>query len=290
MQTQIVAVQDQLADLSSALRSISEDITDDPEAREHVRERLSLIVELKRKYGPTLTDVMAYTADLQSQLDELESHGVKVDSLMAERGAAVTEEQHIAAEIEQIRKEAAVPLARAVERELAHLSMANATVEVGVDGPAGDSVAILLAPNPGLPLLPVGKGASGGELSRTMLALRLVLAGGPPIQVFDEVDAGIGGGTARAVGRALASLGSAGQVFVVTHLAQVASYTGSHIVIDKSTRSGMTASQARVLSNDERVVEVSRMLSGSPDSSVANEHAEELLATTSSTWETSAPS
>ena len=98
---------------------------------------------------------MAYTADLSNQLDELESHGAKVDALMAQRGDAVATEQRLAAEIEQIRKEAAVPLARAIESELAHLSMANATVEISVDGPAGDSVAILLAPNPGLPLLPV---------------------------------------------------------------------------------------------------------------------------------------
>ena len=157
-----------------------------------------------------------------------------------------------------------------------------------VDGAAGDDVAILLAPNPGLPLLPVGKNASGGELSRTMLALRLVLAGGPPIKVFDEVDAGIGGGTARAVGEALSSLGAAGQVFVVTHLAQVASFAGHHIVIDKSTQRGATASQARILTADERVIEVSRMLSGSPDSAAAHEHAEELLSATSASWGTSA--
>ncbi len=157
--------------------------------------------------------------------------------------------------------------------------MPQATVEVSVEGEAGDDVSILLAPNPGLPLLPVGKNASGGELSRTMLALRLVLSGGPPIKVFDEVDAGIGGETARSVGDALASLGVSGQVFVVTHLAQVASCADSHVLIDKSTAKGSTSSQARVLSADERVTEVARMLSGSPDSSAAHEHAEELLAT-----------
>jgi DNA repair protein RecN (Recombination protein N) len=118
-----------------------------------------------------------------------------------------------------------------------------------------------------------------------MLALRLVLAGGPPIKVFDEVDAGIGGETARAVGEALSSLGAGGQVFVVTHLAQVASYADNHVLIDKSTEKGSTSSQARVLNEEERVVEVSRMLSGSPDSSSAHEHAEELLAATSSNRE-----
>ncbi len=282
----LMALQEELAGLSSDIRDIGESITDDPEAREYVRERLSLLVELRRKYGPTLTDVIAYTDDLQHQLDELESHDIRVTQLADQRAAAARERDHLAAEIEQRRIQAATPLARAIEAELGQLSMANAAVEIRVAGAAGDDVAILLAPNPGLPLLPVGKGASGGELSRTMLALRLVLAGGPPIQVFDEVDAGIGGSTARAVGRALASLGADGQVFVVTHLAQVASHAGSHIVIDKSSADGTTTSQARVLSRTERVVEVSRMLSGSPDSSVAHEHAHELLATTSSTWET----
>ena len=282
----IIALQDELAELSSDLRSIGEGITDDPEEREQVRERLSLVVELRRKYGPTLTDVMAYTEDLQLQLAELESHEIRVSQLTDQRDAAVRDRNRIAAKIEKLRKEAAPRLSRSIERELATLSMANAKVEVAVAGDAGDNVSILLAPNPGLPLLPIGKGASGGELSRTMLALRLVLAGGPPIQVFDEVDAGIGGATARAVGEALSSLGASGQVFVVTHLAQVASYAGSHIVIDKSSNGSTTTSQARVLTDDQRVVEVSRMLSGSPDSSVANEHAQELLAATSATWET----
>ena len=282
----LMALQEELAGLSAEIRDIGEGITDDPEAREHVRQRLSLLVELRRKYGPTLNDVIAYTDDLRQQLDELESHEVRVTQLTDQRDAAVREHDVLAKTIEKKRTSASTPLARAIEVELAKLSMANATVEVRVQGVAGDDVSILLAPNPGLPLVGVGKGASGGELSRTMLALRLVLAGGPPIQVFDEVDAGIGGGTARAVGRALASLGAEGQVFVVTHLAQVASYAGSHIVIDKSSVGGTTKSQARVLTKDERIVEVSRMLSGSPDSSVAHEHAQELLSTTSATWET----
>ncbi len=282
----LIALQEDLAGLSGELRDIGEGITDDPEAREHVRQRLSLLVELRRKYGPTLSDVIAYTSDLQQQLDELESHEVRVTQLADQRDVAIRERDALATTILEQRARASEPLARAVEAELAKLSMANATVEVRVQGSAGDDVAIMLAPNPGLPLVPVGKGASGGELSRTMLALRLVLAGGPPIQVFDEVDAGIGGGTARAVGRALASLGTSGQVFVVTHLAQVASYAGSHIVIDKSSIEGTTKSQARVLSKDERIIEVSRMLSGSPESSVAHVHAQELLATTSATWET----
>ncbi len=277
----IMVLQDELAGISSDLRDLAEEIVDDPAARQHVRERLAQLVELKRKYGPSLLDVMEYRDDLAAQLAALESHEQRVGALTEQREAAASRCTEIESQVRDERKRASGPLALAIEGELAKLSMPNATVEILIEGAAGDDVEFLLAPNPGLPLIPIGKGASGGELSRTMLALRLVLSGGPPIQIFDEVDAGIGGSTARAVGRALGDLGSSGQVFVVTHLAQVAAYTTSHVVIDKSIVSGMASSQARVLSRDERVVEVSRMLSGTPDSDVANEHAQELLAATS---------
>lgn len=283
----IQSMQEELFDLSTELRSIRENIVDDPEARTNVRQRLQMLIELRRKYGPTLVDVMDFGDKLQAQLDQLESHEEQVVSLTARREKAMAHLSTVASKALAARTKATKPLAKAVEAELAKLAMGNARVDVTVAGDAGDDVAILLAPNPGLPLLPVGKNASGGELSRTMLALRLVLAGGPPIKVFDEVDAGIGGGTARAVGEALSSLGGAGQVFVVTHLAQVASFAGHHIVIDKSTARGATASQARILTADERVIEVSRMLSGSPDSAAAHEHAEELLSATSASWGTS---
>lgn len=276
--TRVQALQEELADLAAEARSIRESVVDDPEARQAVRQRLQMLIELRRKYGPTLAEVLKFAESLDAQLTQLESHEEQVGSLTERRVSAVAHLDAVSAEVRAARQAATDKLARAIERELAKLAMNNAKVEITVDGEAGDDVAILLAPNPGLPMLPVGKNASGGELSRTMLALRLVLAGGPPIKVFDEVDAGIGGSTARAVGEALSALANAGQVFVVTHLAQVASFAGHHIVIDKSTRSGTTTSQARILTAEERVVEVSRMLSGSPDSAAANEHAEELLA------------
>ncbi len=283
----IQAFQEELADLAAETRSIGEQTVDDPEARQAVRQRLQMLIELRRKYGPTLADVLVYGDNLQAQLDQLESHEDQVASLTSRREAKVAELAKISAKVLAARTAATGKLSKAIEAELSKLAMPNAKVEVQVDGEAGDDVMIMLAPNPGLPMLPVGKNASGGELSRTMLALRLVLAGGPPIKVFDEVDAGIGGGTARAVGEALSSLASSGQVFVVTHLAQVASFAGHHIVIDKSTAKGSTTSQARILTADERVVEVSRMLSGSPDSAAAHEHAEELLSATSASWGTS---
>ena len=264
-------------DLASELRQFSELSVDDPQAREIVRARRQQLAELRRKYGPTLVDVMDYERDLATQLTELESHEQRVVALTDDRTKALRRLQEESARVLAQRQQAAPKLAKAITTELSTLAMPDARVSIDVAGVAGEEVAILLAPNPGLPELPIGKGASGGELSRTMLALRMVISGGPPIKVFDEVDAGIGGETGKAIGDALTSL-SDSQVFVVTHLPQVAACTAHHVIINKSSTSSRTVSDARMLTEDERVVEVARMLSGSPDSSSAIEHAEELLA------------
>lgn len=270
-------LQDELAMLGLDLRAIGEDAVDDPERRDHVRQRRQLLVELRRKYGPTIADVMQYHSEITSRLHQLESHEQQVVELAERRLIAQDRLEKESARIAAKRRKAATPMATAVEAELVQLAMPHAQVTVTVAGDAGDEVAILLAPNPGLPELPVGKNASGGELSRTMLALRLVLSGGPPVKIFDEVDAGIGGEAARAVGSALAQIGQQGQAFVVTHLAQVAACADHHVVISKTNRHGLTSSQATLLNEDERVIEISRLLSGSPESDSAREHAEELL-------------
>jgi DNA repair protein RecN (Recombination protein N) len=174
-------------------------------------------------------------------------------------------------------------LAKAVERHLRELAMPKATLEVSVDGASGEDVRVLLAANPGGPPLPLGKVASGGELARAMLALRLALppAGDttPPTYVFDEVDAGIGGAAATAVGRALAKLARHRQVLVVTHLPQVAAYADHHVAVHKSAQTRSTSVRADLVVGTTRVVELSRMLSGSPESATAREHAAELLRT-----------
>ena len=154
-------------------------------------------------------------------------------------------------------------------------------VEVEGDGPA-DEVRFLLAANPGSPPRPLARVASGGELARTMLALRLVLTAAPPTLVFDEVDAGIGGEAAISVGRALARLGRRHQVLVVTHLPQVAAFADAQVTVTKTTGRDRTVARARHLEPDERIVELSRMLSGTPESTTAREHAAELLATAAS--------
>jgi DNA repair protein RecN (Recombination protein N) len=158
--------------------------------------------------------------------------------------------------------------------------MPRAEVRVSVDGPGpADDVRFLLAANPGEAVLPLAKVASGGELARSMLALRLALMpdDGRSL-VFDEVDAGIGGEAALAVGRALADLAVDGQVLVVTHLPQVAAFADHQVAVSKVEAGGRTVSSAMVLDDAERVVELSRMLSGQPESAAARGHAEELLA------------
>jgi DNA repair protein RecN (Recombination protein N) len=167
-----------------------------------------------------------------------------------------------------------------VQGHLAELALPKARVEVvvGGDDPA-DDVELRLAANPGTPPLPLAKVASGGELARTMLALRLVLTAAPPTLVFDEVDAGIGGTAAVAVGRSLARLAEQPhQVLVVTHLPQVAAYADAQVRVAKQSDEATTVAWASVLDHPERVIELSRMLSGQPDSDAARVHAAELLA------------
>ncbi len=153
---------------------------------------------------------------------------------------------------------------------------AEVAVQVGGDDP-GDDVAFLLAANPGSPLLPLARVASGGELARAMLALRLVLSEAPDTLVFDEVDAGVGGEAALAVGKALADLGRRHQVLVVTHLAQVAAFADTQVAVDKQVVKGRTQARAARVEGEARLRELSRMLSGLADSEPGRRHAEELL-------------
>ena len=169
-------------------------------------------------------------------------------------------------------------MAVAVRDVVRSLAMPHAEIEITIGGePPGDDVTFLIAVNPGLPLLPLSRVASGGELARTMLALRLVLTEAPETLVFDEVDAGIGGTAATAVGEALARLGRRHQVMVVTHLAQVAALADSQVMVTKTVRSSVTTATAEIVEGEQRVAEVARMLSGDRGGDSARLHAAELL-------------
>jgi len=250
-----------------------------------VGERRQLLRQLRRKYGETLADVMVYREAARRRWAELDSFEHQAARLEQDRDQATRDLAAAEAAVGDQRRAAAPRLAAAIEAQLRILAMPRARLEVHVgDDRAGEDVTWLLAANPGEPARPLAKVASGGELARTMLAVRLVLgaarAGGQAqamTLVFDEVDAGIGGEAALAVGRALSDLARHHQVLVVTHLPQVAAYADQQIAVSKSEAGGRTVASIERLDEGRRVIELSRMLSGQPDSAAARRHAEELL-------------
>ncbi len=273
------SLQAEISDASGDLRDAGEALDENPERLAELRARRQLLRELQRKYGESLTDVMAFASSVEARLDELESHDERVTQLEAERTGVDKDIARAAASVSSQRRAAAPRLASAIEGHLQQLALERARFEIRVDGDdPGDAVVFLLAANPGEPALPLTKVASGGELARTMLAARLVLTDAPPTLVFDEVDAGIGGAAAVAVGRALAALAVDHQVLVVTHLPQVAAFADQQISVRKVEAEGRTVATVEVLDDAGRVVELSRMLSGQPGSETARHHAEELLA------------
>ncbi len=268
----------ELDDLIAELRRAEERIEEDPQRLGAIRERRQLLRELRRKYGETLTDVRAFASEAADRLGELEGHEQRAVAFDERREVVRATITSAAAAVGAARRAAAPRLAQLVTARLSVLAMPSATVVVDV-GPAdpGDAVEMLLAANPGTPPLALARVASGGELARTMLALRLVLSEAPDTLVFDEVDAGIGGGAALAVADALAELGRRHQVLMVTHLAQVAAAADTQIVVAKADRDGQTSVTVRLVEGDERVEEIARMLSGKRDSETARRHAAELL-------------
>ena len=270
-------------DLIAEVRDISESIDESPDRLAELRERRQLMNDLQRKYGDGLSAVMAFHAEAEDRLRQLESFDERSAVLDAQRQSFLAEERAVAEAVGRARRAAAPKLASAVQKRLRTLAMPNAAVAVEVDGDnPGDRVQFLFAANPGSPLLPLTRVASGGELARTMLALRLVLSAASGIRaketlVFDEVDAGIGGEAAQSIGDALAALGRHHQVLVVTHLAQVAAAADTHVSVSKKIENGATFATAHNLPADERVDEIARMLSGS-STQLAREHARELLA------------
>jgi DNA repair protein RecN (Recombination protein N) len=267
-----------VSDLSTDLRSVVETWEDDPERLEEVRSRRQLLHELERKYGADLVEVLAFAAGARRRLADIELQERRALVLDGEMADARTVLAAAEAEVASARKEAAPRLAGQIQATLRELAMPSARFSITVegDGPA-DRVSFLLGANAGEPLQPLAKAASGGELARTMLAIRLAITDSRGVMVFDEVDAGVGGAAATAVGTALADLGGHAQVLVVTHLAQVAAQADQQVEVRKSEHSGRTRTEVEVLDTDGRVVELSRMLSGSPDSASARRHARELL-------------
>jgi DNA repair protein RecN (Recombination protein N) len=295
------------ADLGAEFGAYAEQLDADPARLEQVEQRRAALNSLIRKYcdepEPTIDGVLRWAETARTRLADIDVSDEAIAVLRADYDAAAAEVAALAAQLSERRRTAAARLADAASAELAGLVMQDARLQVSVEArpvTAGlpaltvagqqvavaadgiDEVTLVLRPHPGAPALPVGRGASGGELSRVMLALEVCLAGTDPVPtlVFDEVDAGVGGRAAVEVGRRLARLARQRQVLVVTHLAQVAAFADRHIVVDKPVAGGsgaVTTSDVRVVTGDERVAELARMLAGS-DSNTALEHAAELLA------------
>ncbi|MFG2376164.1 DNA repair protein RecN [Streptomyces sp. NPDC048504] len=288
-----------LGDVAGELAGYADDLDADPLRLAAVEERRAALNALTRKYGEDITAVLAYAEQGASRLTELDGDDERIDELTAERDALRGELGGLAQALTDARTEAAERFAAAVTAELASLAMPHARVsfeirqtedpegvEVGgravAYGPSGvDEVELLLAPHPGAPPRPIAKGASGGELSRVMLAVEVVFAGTDPVPtyLFDEVDAGVGGKAAVEIGRRLAKLAKTAQVVVVTHLPQVAAFADRQLLVEKTNDGSVTRSGVKVLEGEDRVRELSRMLAGQEDSETARAHAEELLAT-----------
>ena len=268
----------EIADVATEVRDTGESIFDDPDRQDEIRRRRQLLTDLRRKYGDDLAEVMAWHAAAKARLSELEDHDRLAAALDGDLRAARVEVETQEELVATARRAAAPALAAAVAAQMPALALPKARVEIEVSGAAGHEVVFGFAANPGMPLQPLAKVASGGELARAMLALRLVLTEGPPVLVFDEVDAGIGGAAALAVGRSLAAVSADHQVLVVTHLAQVAAWADAQVTVDKRVERAQTRTQVAVVTGEDRITELARMLSGTPDKSTAHDHARELLA------------
>ncbi|MBM3659858.1 MAG: DNA repair protein RecN [Actinobacteria bacterium] len=277
------ALQAEVAELAHDLRVVTDGVAEDPERLEGVRTRRQLLRQLRRKYGETLADVLTYATEVRDRLGQIEHHEEHAAALQSRIAAADGAAMAAARDLRAARAAAAGPLAAAVTRHLRELAMPRAEVSVTVEpgdltDDGADVVTFLLAANAGESARPLAKAASGGELARTMLALRLVTADAPSTLVFDEVDAGIGGEAGTAVGRLLGVLGAKHQVLCVTHLAQVAAFADHQVVVEKGDRDGRTVARATPVEAEARVRELSRMLAGVGESDHARNHAAELLA------------
>ncbi|MGZ4660233.1 MAG: DNA repair protein RecN [Arthrobacter sp.] len=283
-----------LNDIATELASYQAALdTEGPERLAAIEDRRAALARLVRKYAPSIDEVLVWAGEARSRYEELQDDSTRIEALDAEVSRAEAELRKQAAAISKARKKAAKDLSARVSAELKALAMADATLVINVEaagqlGPFGaDDIAFLLQPHSGAPARPLGKGASGGELSRVMLAIEVVLAAVDPVPtfVFDEVDAGVGGRAAVEIGRRLAMLARHVQVLVVTHLPQVAAFADQHIRVTKTsvrgsdgaTATGFTSSDVQLLDEAERVKELARMLAGQEDSESAQAHAQELL-------------
>ncbi len=294
----------QVEDVSHSLRNYGQKVDVNPERLEEIEARLDEINRLKRKYGPTLEDILEFKVKVEDELTAIETNKDRIGELESEEMALQEEILSLAKDLSERRKKIARGLERGVEQELADLGMGKTRFNIRIDraekvgekeGAGGvwigecyvtargmDEVEFLIAPNIGEALKPLSKIASGGELSRIMLAIKTILAemGVGQTLIFDEVDAGIGGAIAEVVGRKLHALSQRHQVLCVTHLPQIACFADAHHVVSKKVKDGRTISSVKKLDGDEIADEIARMLGGVRITSRTRAHAREMIENT----------
>ena len=274
----------QLEETAYLLREYGGKVHADPARLDHVSERLALISDLKKKYGPTLAEVFAFLDKARRELEGLDTAEGDVESLRNQEMEMSGSLEEIAGDLGRGRRSASAKFEEGVQAELTGLAMDKVRFAVNLEeaehGPSGkDTIEFLISPNPGEPLMPLRKIASGGELSRVMLALKKILAGADsvPTLVFDEIDSGIGGRVAGVLGRKLKEISKHHQVLCITHLAPVAAFADHHIKVEKRQEEGRTVIGVRYLEGEERVREIARMMGGLEVTPIVIESARELL-------------
>lgn len=296
---QLAAAKATVEDVSAEVRDFAEKINATPERLEEIEDRLAALDRLKRKYGATLGEVIAFGADVAAKLAEVENRDALLSELTAKQATDVAAYREAAGALSAVRAEAAKRLETKAVAQINDLAM-SARFHIAVQGEGEwtahgwDTVECLIATNAGEPMKPLDEIASGGEMSRVMLALKVTVEEGtvglgsgssgkknktalPRTLVFDEIDIGIGGRAAEAVGRKLKTLSKGQQVLCITHLPQIAAFGDQHFLIEKTVRAGRTQTEVRLMEDAGRVEEIARMLSGEKLTDTSLKHAEQLL-------------
>ena len=294
---QLKAAQAAVEDVAATLRDFADEATASPNRLAEVEDRLALLDRLKRKYGPGLDVVIAFGESAAQQLADLENRDVRLQTLEGEVKAAAAHYCDAARKLSELRRGAAARLAKAAERQINELAMRSkfsidvtpAEGESNWSATGWDAVECRIATNPGEPIKPLTEIASGGEMSRVMLALKAAVEEQAAAQakrkgsvlprtlVFDEIDIGIGGRAAEAVGNKLKELSRTQQVICITHLPQIAAFADQHLLIEKSEKSGRTRTGVRSMGEGERIEEVARMLSGASLTEASRTHARQMI-------------
>ena len=292
---QLASARATLSDVAASLRDFGESINASPERLAEIEDRLALLDRLKRKYGKTVADVIGFGEDVARKLAEVEDRDEILKTLRADLAQAAAEYRKAASALTAERQAAAARLAKLAESHINSLAMKSrfqVTVtandaESAWTAQGWDTVAYLISPNPGEPLKPLIEIASGGELSRVLLALKVAVEESsskskkktaPRTLVFDEIDIGIGGRAAEAVGHKLKTLGRVQQVLCVTHLPQIAAFADQHLAVEKREQDQRTTTRIRVLDDRARTHEVARMLSGAKVTDTSLQHAAQMIA------------